>query len=213
LRQAERASAQNGETLADRMRRAGVLFEFATGAESFETFRPQNESQRAALQLARGFADGGASSLFIHGPAGVGKSHLAAGAIARLIERGENARFLSARRLPLELRQAMEDGIGRDLARLDEYANVRFLALDDLGTAEKSTAFTAESLLSLIDARVQGRRPTFFTSNFPLRDLAPRLCGSPGELSGLLVCDRIREIARVAKLEGESFRGRKGATA
>jgi DNA replication protein len=210
-RQSQLARGRIGATIGDRMRHAGIAYEFAIGTAGFHTFKPQNGAQAKASQLAQRWADGDVHSVYLFGPPGTGKTHLGESAAVRLIERGENVRFLSARRLAQELRAAMAEGMGADVALLDQYSTVRFLVLDDVGTVGRVSTFVAESLLALIDSRTRNKRPTLANSNYSLAELAPRLSASAEELSGFLICDRIRELSTMAHMSGMSYRGRKGA--
>jgi DNA replication protein DnaC len=166
-------------------------------------------------------------SIFITGPAGTGKSYMAAALVkdsigtkarewleanmendylereARGFHQGERFRYSSWRwitvpELLLSLRASFKDGAQfTEEEVIGEYSNVSLLILDDLG-AEKSSEFTIQSLYLIIDRRYSEIRPTIITSNLSL--------GQISEKVGDRIASRIAGMCRVVELKGRDRR-------
>lgn len=102
--------------------------------------------------------------LLITGPAGVGKTHLAAGLVRALIETGKRVVFKRASELYIEIRKSY-DGTGlSEEAILANYCEAAMLVLDDLGAGSISD-HERRIALEVIDRRGNYMRPTVITSN------------------------------------------------
>jgi DNA replication protein DnaC len=137
---------------------------------TFENFTAYNEplqnAQRYAAQLADRFpvVDKG---MFLHGPPGVGKTHLSVAVLAHVIrERGAVGMFYDTRDL-LRVIRSTYDPVSRtaemDVLRPVMTADV--LVLDDLG-AEKTSEWVDETLNLIVNTRYSEKRVTLFTSNY-----------------------------------------------
>ena len=137
---------------------------------TFENFTAYNEplqnAHRYAAQLADRFpvVDKG---MFLHGPPGVGKTHLAVAVLAHVIrERGAVGIFYDTRDL-LKLIRSTYNPAGQtaemDVLRPVMTADV--LVLDDLG-AEKTSEWVDETLNLIVNTRYSEKRVTLFTSNY-----------------------------------------------
>lgn len=128
--------------------------------------------------------------LLLTGPVGVGKSALAV-AVARVLflECSKTVAFTSGRSMLAALRPT-----GR---RLAEFVDPDLLLLDDLGT-EKSTEWSDEWLLSVIDERYTSCRPSVVTTNLTPAELA--------DVVGRRVYDRLAEDSIRVNIGGKSRR-------
>jgi len=143
--------------------------------------------------------------LFITGPAGTGKTHLATALFRKNLGRTAflkngypelSATWASVPDVLLRLR-ATFDGEGRESDVTAELANVRLLVLDDLG-AEKASEWTALALYTIISRRVNWMRPTIITSNLTLAEIDaadPRLASRLGGMTVLLLRGEDRRLA------------------
>lgn len=147
---------------------AGVV-EFA--GIDFDEARQRRTLQRG-LQVCRDYVQQPGGWLYLCGPTGSGKSHLAAGTANALACAGWIVSYASVPHLLDFVREGYEDNSAS--ARLASLRRVQFLLLDDIG-AEKLTEWAEEALFKLINHRVLHRLATFVTSNHRLKNLPSRI--------------------------------------
>lgn len=137
--------------------------------------------------------------LFIYGPAGVGKTHLAL-ALAWQKFGAWNGKtrilFYQVEGLMDSIRAGFDSGESNEL--LEGVKNCDLLVLDDIG-AQKLTPWVVAKLDSIIDYRYIEGKETIFTSNYSLADK---------ERIPERIADRIRE-GTLVRLRGKSRRGLK----
>ena len=129
--------------------------------------------------------------LYLAGPCGGGKSHLAAAAAHVLAEAaGYDAYYRS---VP-DMLDALKEGFKKEDydERLEAIKAAPLLVLDDIGT-EASTEWSQEKLFQIIGERARFGRATILTSNLAIDDLPPRIAsrisGQAGEETWLMVSD------------------------
>ena len=147
------------------------LDELAWGGERFPV-----DLQRQALAQAcddgQCYAEKPTGWLYVCGPCGAGKSHLAAAIANHLAMRGQGVTYASVPDLLRFIRRGFGDGAADE--RLDALMRVDVLVLDDLGS-ENLTAWAAEQLFLLLNARYLAARATVLTSNDRPEALPARL--------------------------------------
>lgn len=198
-----------------RLQRAGVPARFLMA--SFKTYRPTTVKQAAGARIAEEFArdwqatsstDTGASTgLFLLGPPGTGKTHLAAAALRRAVELefelecmgddyGTKFVFVGW----CELQPMLAQWPKRDDGRLvDRVLTADLLVIDDL---QQPDARTWEAFNWLTEMRYR-RAPTMhtvITANLSVTELKDGV--------GDRAFDRLRDGARLAVLDGPSHRTR-----
>ena len=122
------------------------------------------------------------NSICIQGPVGSGKTIFAAMILEDRKKRAfvENkpfpAYFISVPFLLSTLRNTFSAGAQQDteMDLITLYGNIEYLLLDDLGS-EKSTDWSLQSLYIIINNRYENLKPTIFTNNFDLDQLAEKL--------------------------------------
>jgi DNA replication protein DnaC len=150
-------------------------------------------AQEAAAEWLDSWLDSGASrNLYLHGPAGEGKTGLAVALGREQIAYGCTVRFFVGREWLESIKRSFAgDG---DSAELEDAArNPQLLILDDLGS-ERATPFALERLLGLIDHRYRHELPTIVSSNFAPSALVTEL-GKVDETVGERIVSRLVEDA------------------
>jgi len=132
-------------------------------------FEHDMDSQREAWRKAQAFIEAfpiEEKGLVLHGPHGVGKTHLAVGILKAVIrQKGARAFFFETR----ELLRLVRDTYNRsteetEMEVLRPVLEADVLVLDDLG-AERTSEWVQETLGLVVNTRYNTRRPTIFTSN------------------------------------------------
>ena len=131
----------------------------------------QKRSLAEAYDAAKVFAEHPSGWLYLAGPTGVGKTHLAAAVVGECIEQGREVLF----RFVPDLLDDLRRSYGPTGSKTFDHTfglvrDVEVLVLDDLG-AEVSTAWAEEKLYQLIVHRHDSMMPTVFTSRTALETI------------------------------------------
>ena len=142
------------------------------------------------------------------GPSGVGKTHLAIGAISELtLEKGISCMFKDFFLLLAELRQAYSEGISENEI-LKPLIKAEVLVIDEMGKG-KSSEWEINILDQLISNRYNSSKKTLITTNFPSRDYTDSNYHK-GELLEERIGDRIfsrlNEMCNFLYIEADDFR-------
>ncbi len=121
-------------------------------------------------------------SIYLFGPYGCGKTHLAVCIFVELIKtlkiNGENdGLFVTVTDLLLDIRDSFRNnGVSSTTEKqlVNKYSSVNYLIIDDIG-AEKHTDWTESTLYTIIDRRHSNLLPTIYTSNLSLEELDSHL--------------------------------------
>lgn len=144
------------------------------GARAMADFRIEALSKtrvnEKALQAASLF-DPAHDNMYLYGPTGAGKTHMAVAAARRTSER--HTLLMKPQQVSRFLRES-EDA-RQEGQRIEELVSAHCLILDDLGT-EKLTEYLTSLLYEIVDARyMAGAGGLIVTSNLSLGDLARKL--------------------------------------
>jgi DNA replication protein DnaC len=137
------------------------LEELEWGGERFPVDL-QRQALAQALDDAQHYAMQPDAWLYVCGPCGVGKSHLAAAIANTVALSGQSVTYASVPDLLRFVRRGIANGAADE--RLDALMRVDVLILDDLG-AENLTAWASEQLFVLLNARYLAELATVLTSN------------------------------------------------
>ena len=148
---------------------------------TFDAFKPYGngglaEHQVRSLKSAKSYVQRWAENpdgwLSLHGPYGVGKTHLAVATAAEREDRGDEVFFATVADLLDYLRAtfAPDSPVTHD-DLLDRIRTADVLVLDDMG-AERSTPFAEDKLFQIMGYRYEERLPTIITTSHQVESIA-----------------------------------------
>ena len=132
-------------------------------------------AQQKALNYIKNYSSQNNKGLFIYGPTGVGKTHLAAGILRSLIEKGFDGVFYNIVDL-LDTIKATYDPNNSysDKNRLEMELNRQIFVLDDFGV-QKTSSWVSDRLYALINRRYQDCKTLLITSNIKMVNLGTQV--------------------------------------
>jgi len=151
---------------------------------------------------------------YITGPAGVGKTHAACGAVRAFIEAhvvdvhgaslymGRRAKFVCAPEWFAKMR-ATYGTRESEQEVFDTYAHAGLLVLDDLGKGTRSD-WAAERVYMLMDYRYSHELPTIITSNYDLGEVARMFATDSQTMAS--IASRIGGMCRGVRMDGDDRR-------
>lgn len=192
---------------------------------TFDTFQPTRDSQKA-FRVCKTYADAfreklpknnpepGRNGLFITGPKGTGKTHLAAAIANQLMQQGTAVICMTMIDLLDRIKQTYEQsrqygGETSEGSVLSTYKTVPLLVIDDMGK-EPATEWAVSKVYAIINARYEAYMPTIITTNYSdadlVRRLTPKDSGDPTTADATI--DRLREMCAAIVTTGESWRSK-----
>lgn len=142
--------------------------------------------------------------LYIQGPFGCGKTHLAMAIAKRALAAGRTARVTSSMRILAQIRGAYGGGADEG-AVFRSLANPWLLVIDDLGK-DAPTEWAVSMLYRVVNERYEQMRPTVVTSNYSKRELVDRLTVKGDSSTAEALVSRLFEMTRKVELSGEDRR-------
>lgn len=188
---------RNQKKLASALRRAN--FRNQKTLEEFDfSFNPNiNRSLLMDLSSCRFITE--KVCIFIVGPCGTGKSHLAQALGHSAIRNGYSVLFTSASKMLTQLNAARAiNGFDRQFTKI---AGVDLLIIDDFGLKPLKPA-QDEDFHEVISERYE-RKSTIVTSNLDIPEWTDAF---PNRILGEATIDRLRHGAYTVELEGKSYR-------
>lgn len=195
---------------------------------TFEAFQPTAENQRG-LRVCKQYADNfrdkqpehnpdpGRNGLFITGPMGTGKTHLAAAIANQLMREGTAVICMTMIDLLERIRQTYEKqkpllpyGTSEpsEAKLLHKYKTVPLLIIDDMGK-EPATKWAVSKIYAIINARYEAYLPTIITTNYTDSELVRRLTPEDGDpTTAAATIDRLREMCAAIVTTGDSWRSK-----
>lgn len=174
----------------------------------FHNYKPQNASQRAALNFASSFAmDFPATDrgLLLMGTVGVGKTHLAVSILKGLTERGFYCLFYEFGTLLKEIQDSYNPNtFTSELSVLSPVLSADVLVLDELG-ASKPTDWVRDTLGHIINSRYNEKKFTIFTTNY-LDERKNDREETLEDRIGVRTRSRIFEMCRSVVISGDDHR-------
>lgn len=176
---------------------------------TFESYKPENETQKHALETSRAFANGNLdkNTLFFQGDTGLGKTHLSYSVYKSFVDNAKPAIFVDFPSLLTMIRNTYnkyDKGLTQENI-MDALQNCELLVLDDVGAEYVKPdqngfeSWAADILFQIVNAR-QGKK-TIYTTNFTSKQLSQKY----GMMSKRII-SRMMNNANVLKVEGKDYR-------
>ncbi len=178
----------------------------------FELTNERKEAYIAALDFIDAYQQdpkGYHKGLYLQGTFGVGKTYLLGAVANALAEKGFQSTLMHFPTFAVEMKQA----IGKDTMadKLEAVKKAPILMLDDIGADSMSSWIRDDVLGVILQFRMQEQLPTFFSSNFSMKQLEDehlRLTqrGEDEPLKAKRIMERIRYLSREINMVGENRR-------
>jgi len=222
-----RREEEEAQQMRDRVRRiigdSGMNARFLN--RTFSTFQPTAENQRA-LRACKSYADTfrdklpaqgtepGRNGLFITGPKGTGKTHLAAAIANQIMQEGTAVVCMTMIDLLERIKRTYEQnrqygGETNEGNLLNTYKTVPLLIIDDMGK-EPATEWAVSKIYAIINARYEAYMPTIITTNYSDTELVRRLTptNTGDNTTADATIDRLREMCAAIVTTGDSWRSK-----
>lgn len=147
--------------------------------------------------------------VYLWGKPGAGKSWLAAGMSNYFTRKKVSAAFVNVPKLMADLKRMFQDADAME-RKLNHMKRVEILVLDDIG-GESITAWSRDDiLLPLLDARMEKRKLTIFTSNYNQQELKSRMALTNNRqqepMAAERLAERIKTLSKEVFIKGDSRR-------
>jgi DNA replication protein DnaC len=166
---------------------------------TFENFLPPTRQIKHGMVACQDYARGPRGVLFLFGPYGTGKTHLAAAIARELVLQGRKVEFVYVPKLLIQIRRAFQEERKEDeLAMISRYSEeIPYLILDDIGV-EKTTEWVRQTLDLIFYERDNHELSTIITLNLSLDEIAEKL--DPR------ISSRLAGMGKILSLVGPDYR-------
>lgn len=147
--------------------------------------------------------------LYLQGAFGVGKSFLLGAIAHELAEKGYPSTLMHFPSFAVEMKQAI--GQNTTGEKLEAVKKAPILMLDDIGADSMSSWIRDDVLGVILQYRMQEQLPTFFSSNFDMKQLGEEHLrmtqrGEDEPLKAQRIMERVRYLSKEIKMIGENRR-------
>lgn len=218
----QRKQSEEDQKMQERVKRiigdSGINSRFLR--RRFDTFELTKDNAKAA-EVAKAYAEGfdlkmpskknpepGRNGLFITGPKGTGKTHIAAAIANQLMNQGTAVICMTMIDLLERIKKTYERNTDSESTVLNLYKQVPLLIIDDMGK-EPATEWGISKIYAIINGRYEGYMPTIVTTNYDDQQLVKRLTPANGDdITADATIDRLREMCHGILMTGQSWRSR-----
>ncbi|MCI0528118.1 MAG: ATP-binding protein [Nitrospira sp.] len=162
----------------------------------FESFR-ETKTTTPVVQALKQYLEGPRGGIFLFGPPGTGKTHLATAMMRALIEQGRDCQYVTLPELFINIKRSFDQSQGSSEEDLLVNDSAPILILDDLGVGSV-TEWVCQIIHLILDRRDRHLKPTVLISNLSPERIAL--------LFGDAIASRIAGMCKIMKLEGEDRR-------
>ncbi len=149
-----------------------------------------------------------AKGLYFYGPFGVGKTYLLGALANRLKTYHISSMLIYMPEFVRSIKDSLQDNTVNE--KIAYFKEVDVLMLDDIGAETQSAWFRDEVLGSILQYRMMEKKPTFFTSNYSLKQLEKHLAittrGGVEEVKAGRIIERIRQVSKEVPVFGVNRR-------
>ncbi|UQS82650.1 primosomal protein DnaI [Bombilactobacillus folatiphilus] len=146
--------------------------------------------------------------LYLSGDFGIGKTYLLAAIAKELVQNQVAVLLIHFPTFTVQMKNAIHDN--SVLSRIDQIKTVPILMLDDIGADSLSSWIRDEVLGVILQYRMQEQLPTFFSSNFAMKDLEKHLTinqrGDQEPIKAARIMERVRYLSHEVILSGPNRR-------
>ncbi len=153
--------------------------------------KAKNDAEKYANTIISGTNNGSNLVIVGNGDVGTGKTHLACAIANRLFSENIPAKFINITSMLSELRENFN---------ASKYIKVPVLIIDDIGK-EKGTEWVLEQIYCIVNQRYEDVKPTIFTTEGNLKDLADKY-----STRGKAIISRITSDFTQIKCTGRDYR-------
>lgn len=147
--------------------------------------------------------------LYLEGPFGVGKTYLLGAVAHELAENGFSTTLVHFPTFAVEMKQSIGDNTTGE--KINAIKSAPILMLDDIGADSMSSWIRDDVLGVILQHRMQEALPTFFSSNFSMKQLEEEHLtisqrGEDEPLKAKRIMERIRFLAEEVSMDGKNRR-------
>ncbi|MBM7571959.1 primosomal protein DnaI [Aquibacillus albus] len=180
---------------------------------SFEGFDHQDAERHDAIREALAYVQSIGTSraekgLYFYGPFGVGKTYFLGAIANELADKGISSMVIYMPEFVREIKSSLKDDSINQ--KIDQFKKVPVLMFDDIGAESLSAWFRDEILGSILQYRMMERLPTFFSSNYNMKQLEQHLAtsnrGDTEVVKAGRIAERIKHLSKEVPLFGHNRR-------